>query len=318
MERIVAEFLLARYGICASAVSRMTTGVGGDTFRVQAKQGAFVFKIVRADAINHPERESALCSYLIQRGIPASEFIPDNNGQLTTHWSDGRVCHLQRLIPGKAYAMNTAPDWFMEESPRLLGRIHIALMEHEPLPEGIGTGFFAHMTPENALHSYRSSLDFARERGEEAVCEALAHRIRLAEKHRSWRIDPALLTRVNTHGDYTVNQIICADGCIHGVIDWTSACTHPAVWELVRSYFYAAPECRDGGFDERRLQAYIRRYDAVMPLSPADHAHMMDVYLYQLLVCDYYSQYLHAGPHEAAEFLQQANFATAVLRHALT
>ena len=57
------------------------------------------------------------------------------------------------------------------------------------------------------------------ERAEEDVCEALNTRIRLASKHIRWRIDPAALTCVNTHGDYTVNQLLCAEGRITGIID---------------------------------------------------------------------------------------------------
>ena len=317
MESLIRTFLQEVYHLNAYRIARMTTGVGGDTFRVNTGDGAFVFKIVRADSINHPEREAGLCDFLLHRGLPVSQFCATTGGQLTASWPDGRTCHLQRLIPGRNFAMNTAPDWFMAESPVLLARLHTALADHERFPEGIGTGFFAHMTPENALHSYRASLDLARSRGEDAVCEALCLRIHLAEKRATWRIDPSPLTYVNTHGDYTVNQILCDDGRITGVIDWTSACVHPVVWELTRSYFYAAPECAQGRYDPRRFNNWVNAYDNLCPLSSADRSAILDVYLYQLLVCDYYAQYLHAALHEAAEFLQQADFATAVLRHAL-
>ena len=317
MQEQIRTFLHHTYAIDVNAVSRMTTGVGGDTFRVGSAQGNFVFKIVKGDDINHPEREAALCTFLRQRGLPVSDFHPGSDGQLTQRWPDGRVCHLQGLIPGSTFPMNAAPDWFLDESPRLLARIHNALAGHPPLPEGIGAGFFAHMTPENALHSYQASLALASQRGEEDVCEAITTRIRLAERHASWRIDPAPLSRANTHGDFTVNQILCADGRITGVIDWTSACVHPVVWELTRSYFYASPECAGGQCDESRLQAYVNAYDTLRPLRAADRAAIMDVYLYQLLACDYYAQYLHAAPHEAAEFRQQADFATQVLKCAL-
>lgn len=316
MHEVIRAFLRHSFAIDAERTGRMSTGVGGDTYRVCSPQGDLVFKIVKGDDINHPEREAGLCAFLRQRDLPVSEFLPGTDGKLTQRWHDGRVCHLQRLIPGETFAMNAAPDWFMAESPKLLAHIHDALDAYPDLPEGIGAGFFAHMTPESVLHSYRASLATAQERGEEDVCEALNTRIRLAERHLRWRIDPAPLTRVNTHGDYTVNQILCHGGRIAGVIDWTSACVHPAVWELTRSYFYAAPECADGGWSEARLARYVRAYDAMRPLKAADHAAVLDVYLYQLLVCDYYAQYLHAAPYEAAEFRQQADFATRVLTHA--
>lgn len=110
MEQQIAAFLAVRYGIDAQSISRMTTGVGGDTFRIRASSGDYVFKIVKNDGINHPEREAELCGYLRKHGVPASEFIPDEQGGLATFWQDGRVCHLQRLLAGHPLSMNAAPD----------------------------------------------------------------------------------------------------------------------------------------------------------------------------------------------------------------
>ena len=317
MNNSIRTFLSAEYGLDVHKLTRMTTGVGGDTFRVDAAQGQFVFKIIKADAINHPELEASLCSTLQQKGIPVSEFVPDKHGLLVHPWDDGRLCHLQRFVDGANFAMNTAPDWFMAESPLLLARIHRALADIPPLPEGIGAGFFAHMTSERAIASYKKSIELASQRGEKDIIPALQLRIKAAEKVAGWRIDPAKLTCCNTHGDYTVNQILCRDGSIRAVIDWTSACVHPAVWELTRSYFYAAPECADGSFSERRLADYAAAYQTISPLNTYDRTHMLDVYLYQLAVCDYYSQYLHAADHERTEFRQQADFGTRVLARAL-
>lgn len=317
MDNELSRFLSREYGLEAQSIRRMTTGVGGDTYRVDTSSGSCVFKIVKADAINHPEQEAALCRYLREQGIPASEFLPNRRGALTSAWDGSRICHLQRFVDGEHYPMNTAPDWLLAESPRLLARIHRALTDFPALPEGIGAGFFTHMTPDAALHSYRQSLTTAREHGEEDVAQSILTRMKVVEKTRSWRIDPARLTCRSTHGDFTVHQILCRDDQVRAVIDWTSACVHPVVWELVRSYFYAAPECAGGGFDEARLTAQCDAYGSIAPLSEYDRAHLLDVYLYQLAVCDYYGQYLHAAEHERAEFRQQADFATRVLERAL-
>lgn len=317
MQDNIRSFLRDNYDLHVQSIQRMSIGVGGDTFRVDAADGKYVFKIVKADDINRPELEPSLCSVLQEHGVPVSEFIRNVRGDKVSLWDFNRLCHLQRYVDGSNFAMNTAPDWFMAESSLLLARIHSVLSSYPTLPEGIGAGFFAHMTPDRAIGSYQHSLAIARERGEEDVAAALLLRIRAAEKIARWSIDPARLTCCNTHGDYTVNQILCKDGQIKAVIDWTSACRHPVVWELTRSYFYAAPECADGGFYEQRLADYAKAYQYVMPMNEYDQEHLLDVYLYQLAVCDYYSQYLHATEHERAEFRQQADFATKVLVHAL-
>lgn len=313
----IADFLARNYGLVAHAIRRMTTGVGGDTFRVDAADAAYVFKIIKADAINHPELEASLCNALRAQGIPVSEFLPNTKDWLVTPWDNARLCHLQRFVDGRNFTMNAGPDWFMAESPLLLARIHQALEHYPALPEGIGAGFFSYMTPARAIASYRQSLDLARQHGEEDVAAALQLRIKAAEKITNWRIDPTKFTCRSTHGDYTVNQILCKDDAIRAVIDWTSACVHPVVWELTRSYFYAAPECAEGGFSERRLADYAAAYQSVMPLNEYDRSHLMDVYFYQLAVCDYYAQYFQAAEQDRTEFRQQADFATRVLERAL-
>ena len=103
MDERVRAFLSARYGLAVQAIERITTGVGGDTFRIRSAAGEFVFKIVKGSDINHPEHEAALCAFLRSHGLPVSEFLPDVTGKLAGSWPDGRVCHLQRLA--------TTPPW---------------------------------------------------------------------------------------------------------------------------------------------------------------------------------------------------------------
>ena len=82
MESIVRTYLEEHYALATVHVQRMSTGVGGDTFRIGSDHGAFVFKIVKADETNHPEQATALCRYLCDHGIPSSEFIADVSGCL--------------------------------------------------------------------------------------------------------------------------------------------------------------------------------------------------------------------------------------------
>lgn len=57
--------------------------------------------------------------------------------------------------------MNTAPQWFMEESAVILGKIHKALEGISPLSEGIGENFFEFVNVDSARESYEKSLEMA-------------------------------------------------------------------------------------------------------------------------------------------------------------
>ena len=123
------------------------------------------------------------------------------------------------------------------------------------------------------------------------------------------------LTYCNSHGDYTVNQIICGEDKINAVVDWTCACRHPVIWEITRSFFYAEPSCIDGQYDEVKFKDYVEHYCSVASLTQYDRDNLIKLYLYQLAVCDYYFQYLNADIHKKEEYLLQARFATKVLQN---
>jgi len=314
VEEQVACILREQYGLRAVKLTPMTTGVGGSTFLVDAGEQRFVFKIADANHMNHPETESEICAYLASRQIPVSVFVEKADGAVLVDCGQGRVGHLQTFVDGVMYSQNHAPQWLMREMPALLGKIHRALRDFRPLPAGIGKDFFTNMTPERAIVSYRASMDLAKAAGDGQIWEELTARIRIVEKIRNWRFDLSRLTCRNSHGDFTVHQILCGDGNVNAVIDWTSACTHPVIWEITRSYFYGAP-CPDGGVPGiEALPAYAEAYEYHMPLLPYDRDHLLQLYLFQLAVCDYYSQYFHAEENKKQEYLSQARFATNVLK----
>ena len=170
--------------------------------------------------------------------------------------------------------MNEAADWFMVHSPLLLGRIHNELYQYKELPMGIGESFFRYMTPENAERSYRHSYNKVGQEGETDILNDLEFRLKMIPKIRSWKFDMQKLTYRNSHGDYTVNQMICGKDRINAVVDWTCACRHLVIWEITRSFFYAEPSCIEGQYDESKLKDYIGHYCNIAPLTPYDQAHL--------------------------------------------
>lgn len=311
----IRQTLVQEYGLEACDIHKMTTGVGGDTFLIVAHQGRFIYKIVDANEMNHPEEEPEICNFLFQRGLEVSNFLKNKSGDFVTPFDGKRVSHVQQYVEGKTFGMNEAPDWFMAQSPLLLGRIHNALRKYKELPMGIGQDFFRHMTPESAKDSYHRSYELAKQRGETDILNDLEFRLKTIGKIRDWKFDLNKLTYCNSHGDYTVNQIICGDNKINAVIDWTCACRHPVIWEITRSFFYAEPSCMDGQYDEAKFRDYVECYCSVAPLTQYDRSNLLKLYLYQLAVCDYYAQYFNADIHKKDEYLSQARFATKVLQN---
>ena len=309
-----AQLLKEHYGLHLEGMKKSASGAGSDTWFLDCAEGAFVLKFPSASSINHPESEPDLCAFLRRHGIPACDFLKNRTGAYLSRRSDGRIFTVQRRLPGHTPAWHTASDTVLMESAALLGRIHRVLRTYPPLPEGIGAGFFRHMTPERALASYRHSLSIASERNDAASAADLAWRMQLAQRLPTPDFDLSRLTCCNTHGDYFISQFLCEDGHLSAVIDWTCACVHPAVWEIMRSFAYSAPGCREGTVEPALLARYVRAYLSESTLNSYDLQCLEMLYLYQIAVCDYYGQYYASSADNRDIYLHQARFATRMLK----
>lgn len=314
MTVMLAALLQAQYGLELQDARRAPEGAGSDTWFLRCAQGAFVLKFPSGGAIDHPEAEPALCEFLRAHGVPACEFLKNRAGSCLSYDQSGRVFTVQRRLPGRTPAWHSAPEALLLESAALLGRIHRVLLDYSALPAGIGADFFAHMTPQRALASYRRSLETAMRLGDRQSAAELRWRIGLMARFPGWQFDVRCLTLRNTHGDYCVSQFLCEGGRLRAVIDWTAACVHPVVWELMRSFVYGAPCCADGHIDRPLLDRYVNAYCREGTLNDHDLEVLERLYLYQIAVCDYYGQYYASDAKNRAIFLRQARFATRLLQ----
>lgn len=121
------------------------------------------------------------------------------------------------------------------------------------------------------------------------------------------------LTVRNTHGDYFISQFICNNDRLSAVIDWTSACAHPVIWEITRSFAYAAPCCAVGEIDEDLFDRYVDAYQRYGTLNDYDYKNIYRLYFYQIAVCDYYGHYFSSKADNKIIYLKQAKHATRVL-----
>lgn len=314
---MLEAMLQAQYGLHMEHAERSAAGAGSDTWFLRCTEGAYVLKYPSASAINHPEAEPALCAFLRAHGIPACAFLKNRAGSCISQDAEGRCFTVQRRFPGVTPDWNSASETLLLESAALLGRIHRVLQAYPALPVGIGVDFFAHMTLQRARESYRRSLEIAVRRGDDAIAAELAWRIGLTERFPAWTFDLEKLTCRNTHGDYFISQFLCENGHLTAVIDWTTACVHPVIWELMRSFVYGAPCCADGTIDRGLLERYLDAYSRDGTLRAYDRDNLERLYLYQIAVCDYYGQYYASTAANRTIFLRQAQHATRLLQRQL-
>lgn len=307
--------LRKQYGLHLKGMQKSQVGAGSDTWFLDCTEGKFVLKLPSNSEINHPELEPELCAYLRENGVPACDFLKNTAGGFVSEGDNGQIFTVQRLLPGSTPEWNTATEALLLESAQLLGKIHRVLEDYPPLPEGIGAGFFAHMTPKRALESYQNSLSLAAQRGDRQSIAELQWRIDFMERFSQCQFDLTKLTLRNTHGDYFISQFLCKEGHLSAVIDWTTACVHPVIWEIMRCFVYGAPCCSEGEIDRPMLKRYLDAYCRYGTLNSYDVQNLYKLYWYQIAVCDYYGQYYASNAGNREIYLKQARLATKLLQH---
>jgi len=310
----IQNILKKQYNIRIDSCKKLNIGAGSNVFHIIADNGEqFILKNAHVNEANNPQNEPEICKHLLSKGIPVSEFLPNIYGKHIVYDKD-KIYHMQKYVSGENYEMHGAPVWLMEEMPRMLGEIHTALANYAPLPMGIGENFFTFMTPLNALKSYEKSYQYALTNHLNELADDLCYRIGLMRRLDIPEINFGKLTRANTHGDFFISQIICNNMKIAAVIDWTTACVHPVVWEILRSFVYGNPNCRDGVIHIPDLVEYTKAYLSKASLNRYDLEMMPYVFYYQISVCDYYNQYFHSDADNRYIYLQQARLSTKLMK----
>lgn len=272
------------------SIFRISSGYGSIAYYVFTDKGEYILKDIEQSPMNHPENEAMILSELKNSGIPVSEICPAKSGDYVLKL-ESKTYHLQKFIEGKVYSRNSAPQWLLYESARMLGKTQKAMEKLPVLPIGISQSFFDDLTPQRAKNNYVFTLEKASEQNDIETINAINCKIQMLDAFEGFIFDVNRMTCKNTHGDYKIHQIICGKEKINAVIDFTSACVHPICWELIRSYSFTDMECMDGNIHIDNFKRYISCFLENGNLSSYDLKIMPYVYYYQTLVSDYFNQY---------------------------
>jgi Ser/Thr protein kinase RdoA (MazF antagonist) len=308
---MIEKLIFDQYGLEVQSLSVIPSGVGGITYYVKTAVEKYILKSCKDDGYIRNEPEVA--AFLKQNDIPVAEYIKTKRNEYFWEYKE-KLYLLKRYIDGAPLDYNSAPDWFMVESVRILGRIHSILARFRPLPIGMGQGFIDFMASGHAKISYTNTLKKALERGDNEIANDIEYRLTRVDELNRIHFDSFMFSTRNTHGDYKVGNIICKDNHIAAIIDFSGVCIHPAVWEIIRSFTYADPSCKNGNIDIERFLKYVKEYLVYSTLNEYDLKMMPFFFYCQLLACDYYMQYYEATEQNRDDFLHQAKFATKLIK----
>lgn len=301
------------YDIEIDTMETSENGAGGLTYFVTAGEKKYVIKYPSDNEMNHPETEIRVCETLLNKGIPVCRFIPNKHNQTLSTDENGRRFTVQHFYEGITYAYNEAPVNLQKESSVCLARIHKAMRDIENIPVGIGGDFFAYRKPEYMKEAYSRTLRQALDNGDNKAANSIRTNMRIVESMPSYEFDINRFSCGNTHGDYTISQLIWLGEKISGIIDWTCACKHPYIWEIVRSYVFMAPEVKQGEINIDSLVSYIADYLEYGSLNCYDIENAGKLFYYFLAVCNFYGQYYDSITNNRNIYLYQADMSSKLL-----
>ncbi|MGN0165522.1 MAG: phosphotransferase [Lachnospiraceae bacterium] len=302
------------YDLDIDTIEISGNGAGGLTYIVYSEDKKFVVKYPSDNEMNNLDVEIRVCEELLCKGIPACRFIPNKQGKMVSADENGRRFTVQYFYEGITYEYNEAPVYLQAQSAAFLAGIHDAMKDIDNIPVGIGEEFFKYRKTKNMKYSYVDTLHQAMDKNDTDIVSNIRSNMRILESMPDYIFDINRLSYGNTHGDYMISQLIWQNEKINGIIDWTSTCKHPYIWEIVRSYVFMAPEVKQGEIDIDFLLAYICKYMEYGSLNAYDIQNAGNLFFYFLSVCNFYGQYYDSISKNRVIYLQQANMASRLLR----
>lgn len=255
---------------------------GAKVYLLESANEKYALKEMGPD--DNLENESELMEYLISKGIRVPKIYRTITGS-HVFIDNGLQYILYEFIEGTMIDLNSAPDWFLTKSARTLGQIQNALKDYKQMPPiGFGQDFFSKEKYIRGEQYILDKIKQAEDKNDASLTMALNERLKHIKMVSCFEFDCDKLTYVVTHGDFYVNQIIVRDGELV-TIDWTHPGNLLACFEVLMSYTYAAPECKDGVIDITKFKPYLSEYLKYAPIKLCRYdLKMMPYFLYHYCI----------------------------------
>lgn len=254
-------------------------------------------------------KEINIINFLKKRNIKVPKYISCKNGKYY-FFHNRRVVIMQEFIEGYTINNNNGTHNQIIESAKYLGLIIKELENYEKLYSWNINEWFNNKYLTDAIMNHKELLKYFDENKHyDWVKKDIEDKIQIALSltnniNQFKNIDK--ITYKNSHGDYSIQQFIYKDGKINAILDFISSAYLPICWEVIRSYSYIAPECKEGNMNIKTLTEYVKEFTNYVTLNEFDLKYMPYIYLFQILNSTYgYKQYLKEDNDKILNFAKQ-------------
>lgn len=124
MDRLITD----NYDIELYDLTLMDKHFGTEIYLAETNKGKYIIKTMPYN-IEGMENEGHVTDFLLNNNIKTAKLLKTKDSSYVVK-KDGRGVHVQEFIKGETLRVNTAPEWFLEKSADILGRINSVLKNY--------------------------------------------------------------------------------------------------------------------------------------------------------------------------------------------
>ena len=317
-EQIIKALINKNYGIEIMEIEKINRGTA-NIFKIKSNDKVYILKEFSQGRTEESViKETNIINFLKDRGINVPVYIKSRQNSFYIKF-ENRIIILQECIDGYTMENNTGDYQKTIESAKILGKMTKELKDYEGLEEdGIIEKWFSKESLENKIiqmEDFKKSIK-KDNKYKEVFLKDLENKIKISKKLKE-QFDFSIISKMsimNSHGDYSVQQLIYNNEKETSVIDFESAKRLPIMWEIIRSYTYIDKDVKNGEMNIDTFIEYVREVSKYVKLNEFDLKYCAYIYLIQIVGSLYgYKQYNEN--YEQTELLNFAIFRTNLCRY---
>ncbi len=317
-EQIIKKLLEENYGIKMAEIESINRGTA-NIFKIKSDDKVYILKEFSEGRTKESViKETNIINFLKEKGINVPVYIKSKNNSFYIDF-ENRIIILQECIDGYTMKNNTGDYQKTIESAKILGKMTQALESYQGLEEdGIIDRWFSIKSLEKGIINMEDLIDKLNKDNPYKVTfeKDLQDKISMSKdilNNFNFEIIKKL-TIMNSHGDYSVQQLIYNDKNGTTVIDFETAKKLPIIWEVLRSYSYIDEEAKNGELNINTLVEYVKEFTKYVKLNKYDLKYAAQLYLIQIVSSPFgYKQY--NDDYTKTDLLEFAFFRTNLCRY---
>lgn len=316
----IKELVKNKYGIIVKRIEPINRGTA-NLYKIQSKDGDYILKEFTSKRNKQTIiKEINIIKFLKSQNLKVPEYIETVEGDFCTE-NEGRIIIMQKFIKGYEIKNNTGNFGQTMKSAEVYGKLVKTLAKY---PEMSTEKIIENNFSKGRMIDQIGKIQVLLKKCEEVQSQQIKEQIQKDLKFKILVSQEILdnfdfsimgkITMMNSHGDYSVQQLIFDKKEQPTIIDFEKAKKLPIIWEIIRSYCYVDKDAKNGEINMETLKQYFLTVQKYVKLNQYDLKYAAKIYLIQLISSTYgYKEYLEDNSHD--ELLQFALFRTKTCRY---